>query len=135
MERIIRLSTNPGDVVLDGLAGTGTTAVVAAKLGRRYVAIDLDEEYIEITRQKIYQISTMGNIYRSSIKKPRKPYSKKALQLELQKLAQQLGRLPTPTDVQNMSQYGLDAFLTTFPTWGKALKAAKLEVTNDHSHP
>ena len=135
MERIIRLSTNPGDVVLDGLAGTGTTAVVAAKLGRRYVAIDLDEEYIEITRQKIYQISTMGNIYRSSIKKPRKPYSKKALQLELQKLAQQLGRLPTPTDVQNLSQYGLDAFLTTFPTWGKALKAAKLEVTNDHSHP
>lgn len=42
MERIIRLSTNEGDVVLDALCGAGTTPVAAVKLGRCYVAIDID---------------------------------------------------------------------------------------------
>lgn len=133
MERIIRLSTNPGDVVVDALSGTGTTAVVAARLGRRYVAIDLDEKYIEITRKKLEQIKLIGNIQRSSTKRKRNHYSKKALQIELQEIARQLGRLPTPEDVQRLSQYELDAFLTSFPSWGKALKAAKLEVSNDHT--
>jgi SAM-dependent methyltransferase len=133
MERIIRLSTNPGDVVVDALSGTGTTAVVAARLGRRYVAIDLDEKYIEITRKKLEQIKLIGNIQRSSTKRKRNHYSNKALQIELQEIARQLGRLPTPEDVQRLSQYELDAFLTSFPSWGKALKAAKLEVSNDHT--
>ena len=133
MERIILLSTNPGDVVLDGLAGTGTTAIVASRLGRRYVAIDLDEEYIEITNQKLAQVKYLGNVQRISTKRKRNHYSKKALQLELQEITRQLGRLPTQDEVNNLSKYGLEAFLTTFPTWGKALKAAKLEVSSGHN--
>ncbi|MFZ5808410.1 MAG: DNA methyltransferase [Chloroflexota bacterium] len=134
LERIIRLSSNPGDVVLDALAGTGTTAVVAAQLGRQYVAIDVDENYVEITRQKLNQIAAWGNVQRESTRRKRKPFSKKALQLELQELARQLGHLPSQEEVQRLSQYGLEAFLTTFPTWGKALKAAKLEVLDDRTH-
>jgi len=53
LERIIRLSTNPGDIVLDGLAGTGTTAVVAARLGRQYIAIDIDPDYVALARGKL----------------------------------------------------------------------------------
>lgn len=132
MERIILLSTKPGDVVLDALAGTGTTAVVAARLGRRYIAIDLDPAYVSITREKLAQIETRGQVYRPSVSRPRPRYNKKALQLELRNIAQQLGRLPEPEDVDRMSRYGLEPFLTAFPTWGKALKAAKLlEVEHD----
>ncbi|MGB9879212.1 MAG: DNA methyltransferase, partial [Anaerolineae bacterium] len=130
LERIIRLSTNPGDIVLDALAGTGTTAVVAASLARRYVAIDIDEAYVRIIREKIAQVKATGTVQRPSVRRPRSRYSKKMLQLELRDIATRLGRLPTPEDVQQMSRFGLDAFLETFPTWGKALKAAKLEVQN-----
>ena len=130
LERIILLSTNPGDIVVDALAGTGTTAIVAAKLGRRYVAIDLDPAYVEIIRQKLAQIKTWGAIQRQTVKKTKNHYSKKALQLELQEIARRLGRLPTPEEVEQMSRYGLEAFLETFPSWSKALKAAKLEVNH-----
>lgn len=128
MGRIIRLSTNEGDIVLDALAGTGTTAIVARRLGRRYVAIDLDETYIRIIREKLMQVEHLGYVQRQSIHRPRPRYSKKHLQLELRNLAAKLGRLPTPEDVKTMSSYSLEAYLETFPSWGKALKAAKLEV-------
>lgn len=128
MERIIRLSTNEGDVVLDALCGAGTTPVAAVKLGRRYVAIDVDEKYVRITRQKIAEVKRKGHVERESIHKPQRKYTKKELQLELRDLAAELGRLPTPEDVRKMSEYDLEVILDTFPTWGKALKAAKLEV-------
>ncbi len=126
MERIIRLSTNPGDVVVDALAGTGTTAVAAARLGRRYIAIDIDPTYVAITREKLAQVEVWGDVYRPPVPRPRPRYNKKALQLELREIARRLGRLPTPQDVRQMSRYGLEPFLEAFPTWGKALKAAKL---------
>ncbi len=128
MERLIRLSTNQGDIVLDALCGTGTTAVAAARLGRRYVAIDIDDKYVRITREKIAEVERKGYVERQSIKKPARQYTKKELQLELRHLAARLGRLPTPEDVQKMSKYDLKVFLDLFPTWGKALKAAKLEI-------
>lgn len=43
LERIIHISTNPGDIVLDCFAGSGTTAAVAQKLGRRWVTCELLE--------------------------------------------------------------------------------------------
>jgi DNA modification methylase len=128
MERIIRLSTDEGDIVLDALCGAGTTPVAAVKLGRRYVAIDIDEKYVWIMREKIAEVKRKGHVERESIHKLQRKYTKKELQLELRDLAAELGRLPTPEDVQKMSEYGLGIFLDTFPTWGKALKAAKLEV-------
>jgi site-specific DNA-methyltransferase (adenine-specific) len=130
MERIIKLTTNPGDVVLDALAGAGTTPIVALQLGRRYVAIDLDPYYVQMMKDKLSQIKSIGYIPRQSVNQPLRTVTKKALQLELRKLATRLGRLPTPEDVQKESQYNLQVFLETFPTWGKALKAAKLEMQN-----
>jgi len=128
MERIIRLSTNEGDVVLDALCGTGTTPVAAVKLGRRYVAIDIDRKYVRMTREKIAEVKRKGYIERESRPKPQRKYTKKELQLELRDLAAKLGRLPTPGDVRKMSRYDLEVFFDLFPTWGKALKAARLEV-------
>ena len=40
LERIIRTSSNTGDIVLDAFAGSGTTCAVAEKLGRRWIGID-----------------------------------------------------------------------------------------------
>lgn len=132
LKRIILLTTKPQDIVLDALAGTGTTAIVAAKLNRRYVAIDLDPTYVQLMRQKLAEIRLNGDVIRTPINKTRvMQYSKKELQLELRHLARKLGRLPTPEDVKELSRFDLDIYLKVFPTWGKAIKAAKLEIHNE----
>jgi len=45
LAKIILASSNPGDTILDPFAGSGTTAVVAKKLGRNFVAIESDKEH------------------------------------------------------------------------------------------
>lgn len=128
LERIICLSTNPDDIVLDALCGTGITPVTAFKLGRRYIAIDIDENYVRITKEKLAEVERNGFVRRESIRKPQRAYTKKELQLELRKLASNLGRLPTTEDVRKMSKYDVQLFFDMFPSWNKALKAARLEV-------
>ena len=43
--KLILASSKPGDVVFDPFVGSGTTCVVAKKLGRKYIGIEIDEEY------------------------------------------------------------------------------------------
>ena len=49
------MSTDEGDIVLDPFNGTGTTAIAAKRLGRKYVGFELDNEYVEITKNKLAQ--------------------------------------------------------------------------------
>lgn len=56
LERIIRVASNPGDLVLDPFAGSGTTLAVAKKLGRRCLGIELSEEYADGARKRLQQI-------------------------------------------------------------------------------
>lgn len=53
LERIIRCSSNVGDLVVDPFSGSGTTACVAKKLGRDYLAFDLSEEYVRQGTQRL----------------------------------------------------------------------------------
>ena len=57
LERIILMSTDAGDVVLDPFLGTGTTALAAKSLGRRYVGIEIDQKYVSISEDKIARVS------------------------------------------------------------------------------
>jgi len=43
LERVIHIATNPGDLVLDSFAGSGTTGAVAHKMGRRWIMVELGE--------------------------------------------------------------------------------------------
>jgi len=53
LERIILMSTDPGDIVLDPFLGTGTTAIAAKALGRNFIGIEIDPDYIKIAQQKL----------------------------------------------------------------------------------
>ncbi|MBX2863731.1 MAG: site-specific DNA-methyltransferase [Leptolyngbyaceae cyanobacterium MAG.088] len=53
LAKIILASSQPGDVVFDPFLGSGTTSVVAKKLGRRYVGIEMDEEYACIAEKRL----------------------------------------------------------------------------------
>lgn len=48
LERIIRASSEPGDLVLDPFLGTGTTAVVADRLSRKWIGIENQQSYIDL---------------------------------------------------------------------------------------
>src|SRR5215472_13580918 len=56
LERIIRASSNEGDLVLDCFVGSGTTAAVAEKLNRRWIACDLGRFAIHTTRKRLLSI-------------------------------------------------------------------------------
>lgn len=56
MERIIHIATNPGDLVLDSFLGSGTTAAVAHKMGRRYIGIEMGEHAVTHCAPRLRQV-------------------------------------------------------------------------------
>jgi DNA modification methylase len=56
MGRFIQASTLKGDVVLDPFMGSGTTAVAAKKLGRNYIGIEENSEYIKMAEERLTRI-------------------------------------------------------------------------------
>ncbi|MHA1679360.1 MAG: DNA-methyltransferase [Promethearchaeota archaeon] len=53
MRRIIASSTNKGDLVLDPFNGSGTTGVIAKKLGRKFIGIEKEKKYLEVAKKRI----------------------------------------------------------------------------------
>ena len=53
IERWMEYLTNKNDIVLDPFAGSGTTLVVAKKLGRNYIGIEMNSEYVKIAEKRI----------------------------------------------------------------------------------
>ncbi len=53
LERVIRASSNPSDIVLDCFLGSGTTAAVAQKLGRRWIGADINKGAIQTTVKRL----------------------------------------------------------------------------------
>jgi site-specific DNA-methyltransferase (adenine-specific) len=56
IERIIKASSNEGDIVLDCFAGCGTTAIASKKLGRNFLCSDANLEYVRIAEGKLKNI-------------------------------------------------------------------------------
>ncbi|HST52179.1 MAG TPA: site-specific DNA-methyltransferase [Pyrinomonadaceae bacterium] len=53
LDRIIRASTNPHDLVLDPFCGSGTTGTVCARTGRHFVGFELDKDFLEAAAKRI----------------------------------------------------------------------------------
>ena len=61
LERIIRASSNPGDMVLDPFCGCATACVAAENLGRQWVGIDLSAKAVELVNMRLQQ--SMGSLF------------------------------------------------------------------------
>ena len=59
LERIIKSSSNEGDVVADFFCGSGTSLVVAKELGRNYIGCDINPRAVEITNQRLEDTDKM----------------------------------------------------------------------------
>ena len=53
LERIIKASSNRGDVVLDPFMGSGTTATVSARLSRQFIGFEINEEYVRLSLKRL----------------------------------------------------------------------------------
>lgn len=66
LERLILMTTDEGDVVLDPFNGTGTTVIAAKRLGRKYIGIELDKHYVSIAEEKLRGVradSKIGDVW------------------------------------------------------------------------
>lgn len=52
----IKLFTKPGDIVLDPFIGSGTTAVAAVQFGRKYIGIDTELDYVDMSNERISEL-------------------------------------------------------------------------------
>lgn len=60
LHRVLMSSTNPGDIVLDPFFGTGTTGAVAKRLGRNFVGIERQQDYIDAATARIAMVETIA---------------------------------------------------------------------------
>ena len=78
LHRIILATTNKGDIIFDPFLGTGTTAVVAKKLGRNYFGIEKDKKYFKAANHRIKHTKIIEDNYLDTIKNkkssPRIPF-------------------------------------------------------------
>jgi len=66
LERIILMSSDEGDIVLDPFMGTGTTAVAAKRLGRNFLGTEIDTNYVQIATNHVSVVqptSKIGNAW------------------------------------------------------------------------
>jgi DNA modification methylase len=122
MERIILLASNPGYVVFDPFCGTGTTAVVAKRLGRNFVVTDSDPKYVRIVEQRLANVDSV----RPSVCRPKAAGSKREVELQLQQLARQLGRKPLVEEIPAEVLRRIDSI---YPSRGAAIKRCRVALT------
>jgi adenine-specific DNA-methyltransferase len=56
MQRVIHIASNPGDIVLDSFLGSGTTAAVAHKMGRRWIGIEMGEHAVTHCKPRLDKV-------------------------------------------------------------------------------
>jgi modification methylase len=78
LHRVILSTTNEGDVVLDPFFGTGTSGAVAKKLGRHYIGIEREADYIKVARERLRRVVPVApedlEVTRSKKAEPRVPF-------------------------------------------------------------
>lgn len=67
IERCLRASTNPGDVVLDPFTGSGSTGVAAMSLGRSFIGMESVEEYVEMAARRLGEVATARDTVKADI--------------------------------------------------------------------
>ena len=61
IQTILENFSQPGDVVYDPFLGTGTTAIVAKKLGRKYIGSEIGEEYFKVSKEQLKKVEGLFN--------------------------------------------------------------------------
>lgn len=132
MERIIEVFCPSSGFVFDPFSGTGTTPIAAKRLGKKYAAIDISEDYVEIGKAKLRQLDVNGSITKASIKKAKYKISKKQVEIYIQNVCTQLGYRPSENEfIQYLANdaftdFSVDDILVLYPDIKTALKSGRI---------
>jgi hypothetical protein len=112
--------------------------LVAQQMQRRYIGIELSPEYHQLACERHEQLSNGKDPFAKNDSVPKSKNSrvdrlpkqiyavpKKTLQLDVKRIAQQLGRLPTREEVKYLSRYPIDYYDNYFVSWGEVCAAAR----------
>lgn len=138
MQRLYALFTEPDELVLDCFDGAGTSTLVAHQMGRRFIGIELSEQYHQLAKSRHEQISrgedpfgkidavpTAKNSRVQRVTKQKYAVTKKELQMDVKRIAKDLGRLPTRQEVEDLSLHPIEFFDNYFISWGEVCAAAR----------
>ena len=67
LERIVKLSSNAGDVVFDPFVGSGTTLAVAARLGRHWAGTEMSDDYAKRATERIEHVAETGETHTTTL--------------------------------------------------------------------
>lgn len=73
MREILQDFTSAGQTILDPFMGSGTTGVACAKMGRRFIGIELDQRYFDIACERIAKAYAQGDMFVETPRKAEKP--------------------------------------------------------------
>ena len=69
IKELIEISSNKNDIILDPFMGSGTTAVACKKLNRRYIGIEINENYCDIARERLNKVpKRLDNFFNAKAK-------------------------------------------------------------------
>ena len=117
--QLLRRFTQAGDIVLDPFIGSGTTAIEANRLGRRYIGIELAPSVAEIARQRILEDSLAWSANPHLLEVPQ-PYAPPAAPTDLNIIAGDSTAAETAEEVRRrLADYGADSaqFLIMHPPY------------------
>jgi site-specific DNA-methyltransferase (adenine-specific) len=148
MRRLLALFTRPGEMVLDCFNGSGTSTLVAHQMERRFLGIELSPQYHQLAQQRHEQVARGEDPFAKQnsvpaaknspverLPKQRYEITKKTLQLDVRRIAQELGRLPTREEVQRLSSYPMAYFERYFISWGEVCAAARTTGMSEWPQP
>jgi len=138
MRRLYALFTYENEVILDPFNGSGTSTLVAAQMGRRYLGIELSLEYHQLAHSRHLEIQNFEDpfgkrnvspISKNSrvkrLEKRRYEISKRDLQIEVKRISTLLGRIPSRDDVVKHTRYSIEFFDDYFLSWAEVTAAAR----------
>jgi site-specific DNA-methyltransferase (adenine-specific) len=138
MRRLFATFTQPGEMILDCFNGAGTSTLVAQQMERKYTGIELPVQYHQLAQQRHAELlegrdpfgkdATVPKAKNSPVQRLQKQkyaVSKKVLQLDVKRIALELGRLPTKDEVKELSRFPLDYYEQYFVSWGEVCAAAR----------
>jgi len=73
MRELLQDFTNPGQTILDPFMGSGTTGVACAKMGRKFIGVELDTKYFEIACERIEKAYAQGDMFVEAPRRKDKP--------------------------------------------------------------
>jgi site-specific DNA-methyltransferase (adenine-specific) len=145
MRRLFALFTAPDEIILDCFNGAGTSTLVAEQMQRRFIGIEVSQQYHEIALKRHQQLEAGIDPFakgqqtpkakNSPVQRlPKQKYqvSKKTLQLEVKRIANEIGRLPTRDEVSQFSQFPVEYFDQYFISWGEVCAAARTTGMSEH---